>query len=295
MHTATRIAAYATTLAVAFGGAWTTGALLRPSLAGSTTSAGAHGHGGGSSHRHDESGLVPQGLATEHRGYTLIPESTVFPRAQQHDFAFRITGPNRKTVTRFDVEHDKRMHLILVRRDGTGFQHVHPTMGPGGTWRVPLRIEEAGSYRIFADFAPTGAPHRTLGVDLFVPGEFTPATPPHSRLSVVDGYEIRLEGTLTAGLSSRIRLHISKNGRPVTDLEPYLGAYGHLVALRKGDLAYLHVHPAGGPGDGITEPGPEISFQAEVPSPATYRVFLDFQHQGVVRTAQFTVDAEAGR
>ena len=54
---------------------------------------------------------------------------------------------------------------------------------------------------------------------------------------------------------------VSRDGEPVTDLQPYLGAYGHLVALRDGDLGYLHVHP-----EGDTGPGPEIAFGTEFPS-----------------------------
>jgi hypothetical protein len=76
----------------------------------------------------------------------------------------------------------------------------------------------------------------------------------------------------------------------VTDLQPYLGAYGHLVALREGDLAYLHVHPDGHPGDGTTAPGPDVVFGAEVPSPGRYLLFLDFRHDGEVHTAPFVVD-----
>jgi hypothetical protein len=88
-----------------------------------------------------------------------------------------------------------------------------------------------------------------------------------------------------------LTLTVSLAGRPVTDLQPYLGAYGHLVALRDGDLAYLHVHPDGEPGDGRTRPGPGITFYATVPSAGSYGLFLDFQHQGVVRTAAFTATA----
>ena len=86
---------------------------------------------------------------------------------------------------------------------------------------------------------------------------------------------------------------MTRDGEPVTDLEPYLGAYGHLVALRGGDLAYLHVHPEGVPGDGVTEPGPDVVFFAEVPSPDRYHLYLDFKHEGVVRTAAFTVTGSA--
>jgi hypothetical protein len=82
---------------------------------------------------------------------------------------------------------------------------------------------------------------------------------------------------------------LRKDRHPVTDLEPYLAAYGHLVALREGDLAYLHVHSEGAPGDGRTPAGPEIVFTAQVPSPGSYRLFLDFRHGGRVHTAAFTV------
>jgi hypothetical protein len=93
------------------------------------------------------------------------------------------------------------------------------------------------------------------------------------------------------GKASELTLAVAKDGKPVRDLQPYLGAYGHLVTLRSGDLPYLHVHPNGEPGDGKTQPGPEFSFTATAPSAGTYRLFLGFQHKGEVRTAAFTVKA----
>ena len=63
------------------------------------------------------------------------------------------------------------------------------------------------------------------------------------------------------------------------------------MALRAGDLAYLHVHPAGAPGDGVNPAGPGITFYATAPTAGDYRLYLDFQHDGVVRTAEFTVHA----
>ena len=109
------------------------------------------------------------------------------------------------------------------------------------------------------------------------------------RTAKVDGYTVELAGNLRPGSDSKLTLSVSKDGKPVTDLQPYLGAYGHLVALREGDLAYLHVHPDGEPNDGTTEPGPEVVFYAAVPSDGTYHLYLDFKHDGVVRTAAFTV------
>src|SRR5690606_10345924 len=137
----------------------------------------------------------------------------------------------------------------------------------------------------------TGGPSLTLGTDVFAPGEFRPVVHPVSRTSSVDGYRVRLTGELKPGATSNLTLTVTRAGEPVTDLQPYLGAYGHLVALRTSDLAYLPVHPEGEPGDGATKAGPGVTFAAEVPSAGTYRLFLDFKHQGKVRTADFTVEA----
>jgi hypothetical protein len=297
MKTAAKLSAYGAALTLAFGGAWAAGTAVGPVA----TSAGAHGGhpGGGNAGVGDNhSGTVagatqehtPAGLASSRGGYTLTPTTTTIAPGNVDDFSFRVTGPDGSPVTRFNTKHDKQMHLIVVRRDTSGYQHLHPEMNRDGTWHVPMRLPYGGTYRVFADFAPTGGEDQTLGVDVSAPGTFAPAEYPPSRVAEVDGYQVRLDGELTAGKSSPVALTVSKDGRPVTDLQPYLAAYGHLVALRGGDLAYLHVHPEGAPGDGRTPAGPAITFQAEVPSAGTYRLFLDFQHDNKVHTAEFTVD-----
>jgi hypothetical protein len=101
-----------------------------------------------------------------------------------------------------------------------------------------------------------------------------------------------LDGDVTPGQDSKLTLSVNKDGKPVTDLQPYLAAYGHLVALRAGDLGYLHTHPEGEPGDGRTTAGPGITFFVDVPTAGDYRLYLNFQHDGVVRTAEFTAVAE---
>ncbi|MFJ7217603.1 hypothetical protein [Amycolatopsis sp. NPDC098790] len=275
MNTAPRLAAFAGALALLAAGGFVVGKTAGPVATASTEDTA---HGGG----HAEMPAVtrlPGGLASSQDGYTFAD-----PVAEAGRFTFRITGPDGGPVTAFDVEHEKKLHLIVVRRDTSGFQHVHPEPAPDGTWSVPLTLPAAGSYRAFADFAPTGGKPMTLGVDLAVSGDYRPATFAPGRVANVDGYRVDLAGDLTAGKTSPLTLTVSRDGVPVTDLQPYLGAYGHLVALRGGDLAYLHVHP-----DGEPVPGPAVHFAAEVPSAGTYRLFLDFRHDGVVRTAEFTV------
>lgn len=235
---------------------------------------------------------IPKGLMVSQDGYTFRLATTTASAGSDVPVSFTIEDPDGEPVTEYDVEHEQDLHLIAVRRDFSGFQHVHPEMAADGTWTTELDLTP-GAWRLFADFKATGADALTLGNDLEVPGRLDPAAPSttDSTTATVDGYTVTLDGDLTAGEDAKLTLSVSRDGEPVTDLKPYLGAYGHLVALRAGDLAYLHVHPDGTPGDGKTDPGPDVVFYAEVPSADRYHLFLDFKHEGVVRTAAFTVAA----
>ncbi|WP_067799561.1 hypothetical protein [Actinomadura formosensis] len=300
MNSATKVGAYALGLAVVFGGAAGIGKAAGP-VGGTAEMASHEGGGGHGSGGHGSGGgtaaapHAPGGLQVSEDGYTLTPRSTTVAPGEKTDFRFTINGPDGKPVTGFKLLHGKRVHLIIAQRDLSGFQHLHPTEIGGGVWTVPVELPEPGVYRFFTDVQPDGAPRQlTLGTDIFAPGDLrsTPLPEPE-RVAKVDGYEVELTGGLTPGRSTELTLTVSKDGRPVTDLEPYLEAYGHLVALRQGDLAYLHVHPDGEPGDGETKPGPGITFFAEAPSSGAYRLYLDFKHGGKVRTAEFTVHAGA--
>jgi hypothetical protein len=234
---------------------------------------------------------LPGGLQVSENGYTLDAAGSL-PAGAATPMSFRVLGPDGQPVTAYDTAHDEDLHLIAVRRDLSGYQHVHPTMAADGTWTTPLELT-AGDWRLFADFDPAGDdPALVLGADVAVPGDYVPQPLPEpSTTAEVDGYTVTLDGQLVPGQESELTLSVSRDGQPVTDLQPYLAAYGHLVALRDGDLAYLHVHPAGEPGDGTTAPGPDITFYATAPSAGDYRLFLDFQHGDVVHTAEFTARA----
>lgn len=216
--------------------------------------------------------------------------------AGKQTLSFQIIGPDGKPVTNYEKTHGQDLHLIAVRRDFADLQHVHPVFDAAtATWSVDLDLV-SGVWRVFADFVPAGGNDLVLGGDLLVPGKpGKPTLPTPQRETVTDGYTVTVSGTLASGEHSMLDFHVTKDGRPVTDLQPYLGAYGHLVALREGDLAYLHIHPGGEPGDGVTRPGQDIEFGAEVPSAARYHLFLDFKVTGVVHMAPFTLDAPRGR
>jgi hypothetical protein len=293
-----RLAAFAAALAAVFAAAFGVGAAARPLVAQAPPPAeeAAAAHDGVAQEGgHAPAGAAaPVGLAATQDGYTLELAGPALEAGREQEVRFTIRGPDGEPLRDYAEEHDRELHLILVRRDLSGFQHVHPTRDAQGTWSIPLTLPEAGTYRAFADFTAAGGPSLTLGADLHASGPFSPRPlPAPARTAEVDGYTVELDGELVAGAASDLTLTVRRDGRPVDDLDAYLGAYGHLVALRAGDLAYLHVHPHGEPGDGVTAPGPAIAFTAEVPSAGTYGLYLDFQHEGVVRTAAFTATAVA--
>jgi hypothetical protein len=224
---------------------------------------------------------APAGLAVSEAGYTLRLDRTFLRVGEPSELRFTIADATGQPVTEFDRLHERRMHLIVVRRDGTGFRHLHPEMDAEGVWSIPVEFGVAGAYRAFADFSATGEQH-TLAGEIFVSGgEFEarpfPAPAPVARS---DGYEVQLHADdVQAGRRASLTFAVSRSGEPVEDLAPYLGAKGHLVALREGDLAYLHVHPEEG-----------IAFATAFPTAGRYRLYLQFKHRGAVHTTEFTVE-----
>ncbi|MCX2180831.1 hypothetical protein KV205_09855 [Streptomyces sp. SKN60] len=300
MNTGVKITAFAAALAATFGTAYGVGKGVGPVDEPKKAEHGGHaeaapkGEGAAEGHAGHAEGAASApaagGLQVSEGGYTLALD-TPTPAVGRSTLKFAIKDAAGKKVTAFTTEHGKELHFIVASRDLTVFRHLHPVKAVDGTWTVDADLPAAGAYKAFADFKPAdkgakGAKGVTLGVDLSVPGAYAPKPmPPVNPTADVDGYQVRLGGTLDPGKAGELRLTVTKAGKPVTNLEPYLGAYGHLVALREGDLAYLHVHPNEG------GPGPDVSFTATAPSSGTYRLFLDFQHEGKVRTAAFTVRA----
>lgn len=177
----------------------------------------------------------------------------------------------------------------MVGRDLSGYQHLHPTMAPDGTWSVPVTLARPGGYRVYADFSVTATNGTqvplVLGVDHTVPGAHTPtALPPVQAETTAGPYAVSMNGTPTVGVTAP--MHFQVSGAPTTpvQLEPYLGAYGHLVVVREGDLGYVHVHPEPELVDG------SVKFWLTAPSSGRYRAFFDFQVAGKVHTAEFTIN-----
>lgn len=169
MNSATKVGAYAVGLAVVFGGAAGIGKIAGP--VGATAETASHegaGHGGGGGGHGGAASHAPGGLQVSEDGYTLVPRKTTVTPGKRTDFRFTVNGPDGKPVTGFKPLHGKRLHLIVARRDLSGFQHLHPTEAGGGVWTVPITLPKAGVYRFFTDIHPDGASRQlTLGTDIF--------------------------------------------------------------------------------------------------------------------------------
>jgi hypothetical protein len=250
-----RVALFGSSLALVFAGAALAGAAIDPDPG--TEESGGHGDGGGLR------------LVLDERSRAAGTEP----------LRFRIVDEDGATLRDFDVEHTRRMHVIVARRDLSGFQHLHPEQTADGGWQVQLDLKAAGGYRVFADFGSRGESH-ALGADLRVDGAYEPLPLPHpeSTATTAAGHEVRMDAD-----GGEVRFTVFEDGRRVRDIEPYLGARGHLVALREGDLAYLHVHP-----QSRATVGSDIRFGVEYPSKGRYRLFLQFKLDGEVHTAAFT-------
>ncbi|WP_432197828.1 hypothetical protein [Streptomyces sp. bgisy027] len=301
MHAGLRITAFAAALAATFGTAYGVGKGVDPVVE-DPAPARHESHGEAEPDAQDAGGhggheTAPAGgLQIAEGGYTLDLRTPTVTAGKRTELSFAIRDSAGRAVTAYQREHEKELHLIVASRDLVTYRHLHPARAADGTWSIPVELPRAGGYRVFADFTPAekGAENLTLGADLAAAGSFEPQRmPAPNGTAKIHGYEVRLDGGLRPGKAGELKLDVSRDGRPVKDLQPYLGAYGHLVALRSGDLAYLHVHPNGEPGDGSTQPGPQISFTATAPSGGTCRLFLDFKHEGKVHTAEFTVRAGA--
>lgn len=274
MNAPVKVAGFGAGLLAVFGASLGVGHVS--GVHGGTTSSMTHAM------HHETTSVEPAGLSVTQDGYSLHLEQSTVPAATPSTLAFTIQGPNG-VVASYTKTHDRELHLIVVRRDLSSFQHLHPTRDAAGTWSVPLTLDTAGPYKVYADFAPDDRTEAlVLATDLTVPGSYTP-TPvgEDTSTATTNGDTVTLDGHLAAGTPTALTLDVSRDGRAVA-LQPYLGAFGHLVVIRTGDLAYLHVHP---------EEGQGLHFVADVPTAGTYRAFLDYQHDDVVRTAAFTVTA----
>lgn len=295
----TRIAGFGAASVLVFTVAWTAGGVTQaPLLTGlaDDPDPGPVLPAGSAQPGPDDTG----GVLSTAAGYSLVPQRVVQPYREPTEVAFTITGSDGVPVTRFDppAGGGPVLDVAVVRRDVAGYTRLRATLGPDGVWRAPMTFPGEGVWRLYAAFTPTGGPALDLGTDLHVPGPYGAFTFPTENRSGMCGdsdEQVRVDGVLLPGGESRLYATVSRDGVPVTDLEPVDGgAFGAMTAVRQGDLARVPVRPEiSGAADGDRS-GPGVAFTTSVPAPGSYRLFLDYRSGGELRSCEFTLPTATG-
>jgi hypothetical protein len=156
-------------------------------------------------------------------------------------------------------------------------------MNPDGTFSYEMAFPMAGLYRVLADFYPDGATPQLIVKTLIVPGDERPAKPLTRDYTPKDDRNLHVELETEppqplAGMKTMLFFKLS----PADGLEPYLGAWGHMLAASDDLIDLIHTHP-------FLANGPAIQFNVEFPRARTYRIWVQFQRKGVVNTVRFDV------
>jgi hypothetical protein len=249
------------------------------------------------------------GLALTYKmQYNSQPEQLTAGQPATLSFSPVITGTNNKTVD-LDVQHEKKIHLIVVSDDLSYFEHIHPDQQPDGKYQIkvlgkgqhytdgPGKAEtvfaHGGRYFLFADYKPSGGTHQVEKIPLTVTGTEKPlAVFKNEKLSGTSGgYSVVLKpgtGKLATGAQMHMAAVVQKGGKQINanTLENYLGAKAHMVVLSLDEKEYLHVHPE--VVNGV------FDLHTTFKKPGIYRSWIQFQDQEKVHTVDFTLKVAQG-
>jgi hypothetical protein len=206
---------------------------------------------------------------------------------QPLELSFRVLDPDTgKAVKKFEVVHEKLMHLFVVSENLEYFAHLHPVLQSDGTFLLPLTLPYGGMYRLLADFYPAGAVPQLALTTLFAAGhapvaQLAASLAPSKAANLTATFHSDPEGLL-AGLESRLTFSLN----PSEGLQPYLGVWGHMLAASADLIDLMHIHP-------FLVKGGDIQFNLIFPRPGLYRVWTQFQRSEVVNTTVFTVPVKA--
>ena len=225
-------------------------------------------------------------------------------------FTMRLTvrEPVSRAVTReFATVHDKRFHLFVISQDLEHYQHIHPEQQADGSWTLPVTVPKPGYYRVYADFLPAGGAPQVVALPLVTAGfrgdlatSAAKLMPDRNLTTDVGSMKVSLAlpgSPLVAGREEMFAFELSdrRSGAPVSDLEPYLAAWGHTLLLSEDTLSVVHAHPVELVPPDQAEPrgGPVITFKALFPKAGHYRLWTQMKRRGELVTAVFTVDVRS--
>jgi hypothetical protein len=227
-------------------------------------------------------------------------------------FSIRHPGTGAPVRT-FELVHEKRFHLFVIGQDMEHFQHIHPEQLTDGTWTIDVTLPKAGYYTVLSDFLPSGGasqliarPLVTAGFAGDLAGASAHLTPDASPVKVVEDITATVTydpPAFVAGLYGHLIFHLTdtRTGLPITDLQTYLGAFGHTLIMSEDMLDYVHSHSldilASNDDDGVPQflippgadletlrGGPDVTFDGLMPKPGRYRAWTQFRRNNTIHT-----------
>jgi len=193
-----------------------------------------------------------------------------------------------------DISHEMKVHLMVVNEDLTWFRHIHPEEQADGSYTLSENFPNGGKYFLFTNFKPQGAASTVDKKEISVKGNPDNSKADFSikRVSIVDGYTVTIENgnDLKTGRIQPLEISVEKDDKKLSenDIEPYLGATAHIVMISKADKDFLHIHP-------LSDKRFPIYAQTHIEKPGIYRIWVEFQTNGKVHTADFTVNVAEGK
>ena len=216
-------------------------------------------------------------------------EPRSIPAGRDLTLEFRVLDPqSAKPVVRFETVHEKLFHLFLVSQDLEYFSHEHPEFRPDGWFRLKTRLPKPGTYRLLADFDPSGGTPQLAAKTFSTAGYLAPLEGSIPRLAPdLDPKQgPNLEAVLVtdpappiAGRKTMLFFHL----KPADGIEQYIGAWAHLLAVSNDLIDTIHTHPF------LADGGPEMQFNLFFQRAVPYRVWIQIQRKGVVNTVAFTL------
>jgi hypothetical protein len=204
---------------------------------------------------------------------------------------FRIEDPKIHALVRdFEIVHEKLYHFFVVSQDLSFFAHVHPELQPDATFRLSVRFPQPGMYRVLSDFYPKGGTPQLAINTLLVSGGGTNLPParlaPDLAPQRAENTEVEIitqPSRPVAGGKTTMAFRV----KPNRGVEPYLGAWAHMLAADSELIEMIHSHPVR-----VTYHSGEykqLEFDMTFPRGGAYRVWVQTQRAGVVNTAAFNV------
>lgn len=192
-----------------------------------------------------------------------------------------------------DISHEMKVHLMILDENLSWFRHIHPEEQTDGSYTIAETFPEGGKYILFSDFKPQGAASVVDKKEITVQGNSDNPNADFSTkfVSVVDGYSVTLENgnDLKTNRSQSLEISVEKDGKKLVEsnIEPYLAATAHIAMISRDDKDFLHIHP-------MTDKRFPIYAESHIKKPGVYRIWVEFQTNGKVHTADFTVNATEG-